>query len=96
MNKYLSYSFSEIVNHYLTFLMLWNTGVLYSDRSDVHDALFEKLGLDIYDRSDDIEANRILHNLDKEIGYIIGVEYDEAEIEKMAKKLENKLIRVKD
>ena len=91
MNKYSSYSFGELVKHYLTFLMLWNTGVIYSDRADVHEALFEKLGLKIYDRSDDIKANRILHNLDKEIGYIIGVEYNEKEIEKMAKKLANKL-----
>lgn len=95
MNKYLSYSLSELVKHYLTFLVLWNTGNLYSDRSEVHEALFEKLGLNTYDRSDDINANKILHNLDKEIGYIIGVEYNEEEIDKMSKRLENKL-RVKD
>ena len=95
MSKYSGYTFLELVEHYLTFLMLWNTGVLYSDRAEIHEALFEKLGLKIYERSDDIEANRILHNLDKEIGYIIGYEYDDKEIKKMAKRLANKLKRAK-
>ena len=91
MSIYSNYSGKELCIEYVRFLELWYTGNLYSNRAEIHDALFEKLGINIYDRSDDIEANRILHNLDKEIGYIIGTEYNEVEIEKMGKRLYNKL-----
>lgn len=90
-NQYLNYSLEELSIEYVKFLELWNLGQLYSNRADLHDELFKRLGLNIYERSDDIEANRILHNLDKEIGYVMGIEYDDAEIEKMGKKLARKL-----
>ena len=93
MNRYLDYTLKELVEHYLNFLMLWNRGNLYTDRAEVHEALLKKLGLDAYDRDSEIGVNKILYNLDKEIGYVIGIEYNEKEIEKMAKKLKRKLKR---
>ncbi len=92
MNIYSKFSLKELLEEYLRFLNLWHRGVIYSNRSDLHDEICKRLGINIYDRSDDIPLNRILHNLDKEIGYIVNVEYDEKEIEKMAKRLKSKLI----
>jgi len=88
---YKNYSLKELCVTYLEFLNLWHTGMLYSNRAELHDEICERLGITIYDRSDDIPLNRILHNLDKEIGYVIGVEYDKKDIEKMGKRLCNKL-----
>jgi len=94
-NIYEKYNIEELCIEYVRFLELWYTGNLYTNRGEIHDELFKRLGIKIYDRGDDIEANRILHNLDKEIGYKIGFEYDDAEIEKMGKKLSKKLGRIK-
>lgn len=91
MGIYKKYTLEELCIEYVRFLELWYTGDLYTNRAEIHDEMFERLGLNIYDRGDDIEANRILHNLDKEIGYKIGFEYDDAEIEKMGKRLSRKL-----
>ena len=91
MNIYKDYTLEELCIEYVRFLELWNIGSLYSNRAEIHEALLEKIGIDGYEHSDETEANRILHNLDKEIGYKIGFEYDDAEIEKMGKILSRKL-----
>lgn len=88
---YKDYSLEELSIEYVRFLELWYTGNLYTNRAEIHDEIFKRLGLKIYERGDEIEANGILHNLDKEIGYKIGFEYDDAEIEKMGKRLARKL-----
>ena len=95
MNIYKDYTLEELCIEYVRFLELWYTGNLYTDRAELHDEIFERLGLDIYERSDEIEANKILHNLDKEIGYKIGLEYDDSKIEKMGKILSRKLNKKK-
>lgn len=82
------YTLQELVDTYIRFV---SCEVFYTNRSQIHEAILEKLGLDIYDLRNDIRANEILHNLDTEIGLIIGVDYDEDGLHKMGKKLVNKL-----
>jgi len=89
--NYKNYSLRELAD---TYLRMVSVEAFYTNRSDIHEAIFKKLGLDEYEKSDALKANTILHNLDKEIGFIIGVEYDERDFEKMSKKLERKLIAV--
>ena len=68
--------------------------VFYTHRSDLHDEIGKRLGLRMYNEYDVLLLEGVLHNLDKEIEYIIGVEYNEKEIEKMAKKLEERLKKI--
>lgn len=86
-----NYSLEELAD---TYLRIVSVGAVYTNRSDIHQAILRKMWIDIYKRGDDRrKANDILHNLDKEIGFIVGVEYDENDFGKMAKKLEGKLKR---
>ena len=89
--NYKNYSLRELVD---TYLRMVSVEAFYTNRNDIHEAIFEKLGLGIYEKSDSLEANNILHNLDKEIGFIVGVEYDENDFYKMSKRLEKRLIAV--
>ena len=96
LENYEKYTLEELSIEYVRFLELWYTGNLYTNRTEIHDEIFKRLGLNIYERGDEIEANRILHNLDKEIGYKIGFEYDDAEIERMGKRLAKKFRIIKE
>jgi len=88
---YEKYTLKELLEDYLNFI---NVAVPYTQRDEIHREIMKRLGLEYeeYNKEDTLKINYILHHLDEEIGFIIGVEYDEKEIEKMAKTLERKLI----
>jgi hypothetical protein len=88
MKRYSNTKLKDLLIAYLNIISL--TG-FYTSRSDLHEEIGKRLGLRMYNEGDRTPLDNILHNLDKEIGYIIGVEYDEKEIREMANKLYNKL-----
>jgi len=87
--NYKNYTLRELLDTYLRCIM---SGMMSINRSEVHEAIENKLGLNIIDdRSEYKEVSKIFANLDKEIGFIIGTNYDVTDLEKMSKKLAEKL-----
>lgn len=85
------YTLFELANTYLRYV---SCSVLDLSRTEIHEAIYNKLNIDYdtrFSNENSLKVDKILHHLDEEVGLIIGVEYDEADFEKMAKKLYNKL-----
>ena len=96
MNIYHKNSFIELLEAYIHIFNLskgndsYDT-VFYINRCDLHDEIESRL--ETYKEDDVNGLDNILHNLDKEIDLILGVEYDNKEINKLAKKLKNVILK---
>ena len=87
--NYKNYSLRQLLDTYLRYIM---SGIMSINRSEIHEAIENKLGLNIIDdESDYREVSKMLSNLDKEIGFVIGIDYNVDDLEKMSKKLAGKL-----
>lgn len=82
------YTLQELADTYLRYV---GSGLLDMSRWEVHQAIMEKLDITDKEPKKILEVNRILHNLDKEIGLYVDIDYDEDDFRKMAKKLAGKL-----
>lgn len=83
----------EMAEDYLYFSRV---GVYGLPRWEKHQAILRKLGLEVHNCPEKItQVNEILHNLDREIGFNVDIEYDENDIHKMAKKLVRKMKKIK-
>jgi len=85
------YTLFELANTYLRYV---SCSVLDLSRTEIHEAIYNKLNIDYdtrFSNKNSLKVDWILHHLDEEIGLIIGIEYDEADFEKMTKKLVRKI-----
>ena len=60
-------------------------------RQETHQGILRKMGFRGQSQEKIAQVNEILHNLDREIGFKIGIKYDNEDIHKLAIKLLNKV-----
>ncbi len=82
------YTLQELADTYLRYI---SSGLLDISRWEVHRAIMEKLNITEEEPKKFLKINIILHNLDKEIGLYVDIDYDEDDFRKMAKRLAGKL-----
>lgn len=78
----------ELVEDYLNAVIMAD---LRNKRQETHQAILRRMGFRAKSQEIIAQVREILHNLDREIGFIIGVKYDNKDIHKMAKKLLNRV-----
>ena len=87
------YTLQELVDTYLRYV---SSGLLDISRWEVHKAIMEKLNITEEEPEKFLKINKIFHNLDKEVGLYVDVDYDENDFRKMAKRIIGKLKIIKE
>jgi len=87
------YSLQELVDTYLRYV---GSGLLDISRWEVHQAIMKKLNITEEEPEKFLKINKIFHNLDKEVGLYVDVDYDENDFRKMAKRIIGKLKIIKE
>ena len=86
------YTLQELVNTYLRYV---SSGLLDLSRWEVHKAILAKLNITEEQLEELLAVNKILHNLDREVGLCVDVDYDENDFHKMSKRIIGKLKIIK-
>jgi len=87
------YSLQELVDTYLRYV---GSGLLDISRWEVHKAIMKKLNITEEEPEKFLKVNKIFHNLDKEVGLYVDVDYDENDFRKMVKRIIGKLKIIKE
>ena len=87
------YTLLELVDTYLRYV---GSGLFDLSRWEVHQTIIEKLDLTEEQPEKFLAVNKILHNLDREVGLYVDVNYDENDFRKMSKRIVGKLKIIKE